>query len=47
MLEEYMQGFASAREVNLMRIKEAKDNGRKVVGAYRYGHAAPVWIIFH
>jgi len=34
MLEEFMQGFASAREVNLMRIKEAKDNGRKVVGIY-------------
>lgn len=29
-----MQGFAGAREVNLMRIKEAKDNGRKVVGIY-------------
>lgn len=34
MLEEFMQGFASAREVNLMRIKEAKDSGRKVVGVY-------------
>ncbi|MEQ8237172.1 MAG: double-cubane-cluster-containing anaerobic reductase [Syntrophomonadaceae bacterium] len=34
MLEEFMRGFASAREVNLMRIKEAKDNGRKVVGIY-------------
>ena len=34
MLEEFMQGFASAREVNLMRIKAAKDNGRKVVGIY-------------
>lgn len=29
-----MEGFASAREVNLMRIKEAKDKGRKVVGIY-------------
>lgn len=34
MLDEFMQGFASAREVNLMRIKEAKENGAKVVGIY-------------
>ena len=34
MLDEFMQGFASAREVNLMRIKEAKENGTKVVGIY-------------
>lgn len=34
MLDEYMQGFASAREVNLMRIKNAKENGTKVVGIY-------------
>ena len=34
MLEEFMQGFASAREENLMRIKEAKDQGGKVVGIY-------------
>ncbi|NLN86777.1 MAG: 2-hydroxyacyl-CoA dehydratase [Syntrophomonadaceae bacterium] len=34
MLDEFMQGFANAREVNLMRIKEAKDQGGKVVGIY-------------
>ncbi|MCX5779696.1 MAG: double-cubane-cluster-containing anaerobic reductase [Firmicutes bacterium] len=34
MLEEYMQGFASAREINLMRIKDSKEKGRKVVGIY-------------
>lgn len=34
MMEEIMAGFSSAREVNLMRIKEAKDEGRKVVGIY-------------
>lgn len=34
MLEEFMQGFASAREENLIRIKEAKDQGGKVVGIY-------------
>lgn len=34
MLDEFMEGFATAREVNLMRIKEAKDNGCKVVGIY-------------
>ncbi len=34
MLDKYIQGFASAREVNLMRIKEAKENGAKVVGIY-------------
>ncbi len=34
MLDEFVQGFASAREVNLMRIKEAKENGAKVVGIY-------------
>lgn len=34
MLDEFIEGFAAAREVNLMRIKEAKDNGRKVVGIY-------------
>lgn len=27
MREEFIQGFASTRELNLMRIKEAKDNG--------------------
>lgn len=34
MLDEFIQGFGSAREVNLMRIKEAKEHGRKVVGIY-------------
>ena len=34
MLDEFIQGFANAREVNLMRIKEAKDQGGKVVGIY-------------
>lgn len=34
MLDEFVQGFANAREVNLMRIKEAKENGAKVVGIY-------------
>ncbi len=34
MLKELIQEFASVREINLMRIKEAKDNGRKVVGIY-------------
>ena len=34
MLDEFIQGFANAREVNLMRIKEAKDQGSKVVGIY-------------
>ncbi|MDD4802958.1 MAG: double-cubane-cluster-containing anaerobic reductase [Syntrophomonas sp.] len=34
MLNDYMQSFASAREVNLMLIKEAKENGVKVVGIY-------------
>ncbi len=34
MLKELIQEFGSVREINLMRIKEAKDNGRKVVGIY-------------
>ncbi|NMC26675.1 MAG: 2-hydroxyacyl-CoA dehydratase, partial [Syntrophomonadaceae bacterium] len=34
MLGEFMENFSQAREINLMRIKEAKDNGRKVVGIY-------------
>ncbi|PKM78266.1 MAG: hypothetical protein CVU90_03115 [Firmicutes bacterium HGW-Firmicutes-15] len=34
MLKELVQKFASVREINLMRIKEAKDTGRKVVGIY-------------
>ena len=34
MLDEFMQGFANAREVNLMRIKEAKERGGQVVGIY-------------
>ena len=34
MQEELIQGFANTRELNLMRIKEAKDTGRKVVGIY-------------
>jgi benzoyl-CoA reductase/2-hydroxyglutaryl-CoA dehydratase subunit BcrC/BadD/HgdB len=33
-LKELIQEFNSVREINLMRIKEAKDNGRKVVGIY-------------
>jgi benzoyl-CoA reductase/2-hydroxyglutaryl-CoA dehydratase subunit BcrC/BadD/HgdB len=33
-LKELIQEFASVREINLMRIKEARDNGRKVVGIY-------------
>lgn len=34
MLDEFMENFGQAREINLMRIKEAKDKGRKVVGIY-------------
>ena len=34
MLDEIMQGFANSREANMIRIKEAKDSGRKVVGVY-------------
>ncbi len=34
MLKDLVQEFASVREINMMRIKEAKDNGRKVVGVY-------------
>lgn len=34
MFKDLVQEFSTVREVNLMRIKEAKDNGRKVVGIY-------------
>ncbi|MEN6389049.1 MAG: double-cubane-cluster-containing anaerobic reductase [Syntrophomonas sp.] len=34
MREELIEEFSTVREVNLMRIKEAKDDGRKVVGIY-------------
>jgi len=34
MQEEHIQSFAGVREINLMRIKEAKVIGRKVVGIY-------------
>lgn len=34
MLGQIMEDFASVREVNLMRIKAAKETGRKVVGIY-------------
>ncbi len=34
MIDEVMQGFNNAREVNLLRIAEAKENGTKVVGIY-------------
>lgn len=34
MQEEYIQAFSKVREVNVMRIKAAKENGRKVVGVY-------------
>lgn len=34
MQEDLIQAFASIREVNLMRIKEAKEKGIKVVGIY-------------
>jgi Benzoyl-CoA reductase/2-hydroxyglutaryl-CoA dehydratase subunit, BcrC/BadD/HgdB len=32
--EAFVEGFSSSRELNLMRIKEARENGRKVVGIY-------------
>ncbi len=32
--DEFIQVFANVREVNLMRIKEAKETGRKVIGIY-------------
>lgn len=34
MKDEFLEGFASARELNLMRIKGSKDSGLKVVGVY-------------
>jgi len=34
MLEDIIQGFASARETNMLNIKQAKERGRKVVGVY-------------
>jgi len=34
MREEYIDKFASAREINMLNIKQAKENGRKVVGIY-------------
>lgn len=34
MFDESIQSFASTREMNLMKIKSAKENGRKVVGIY-------------
>ncbi len=34
MLEDIIQGFASARETNMLSIKQAKERGRKVVGVY-------------
>lgn len=34
MKETLVDGFSSSRELSLMRIKEAKENGQKVVGIY-------------
>ncbi|HEX3011233.1 MAG TPA: double-cubane-cluster-containing anaerobic reductase [Syntrophomonadaceae bacterium] len=34
MHQDIIGGFAKIREINLMRIKEAKENGTKVVGIY-------------
>jgi benzoyl-CoA reductase/2-hydroxyglutaryl-CoA dehydratase subunit BcrC/BadD/HgdB len=34
MQEEYIEAFSKVREVNVMRIKEEKGNGLKVVGIY-------------
>ena len=34
MREEFIENFASAREINMHNIKQAKDSGRKVVGIY-------------
>lgn len=34
MREEFINNFASAREINMLNIKQAKDSGRKVVGIY-------------
>jgi len=34
MREEFIENFASSREVNMLNIKQAKDSGRKVVGIY-------------
>jgi benzoyl-CoA reductase/2-hydroxyglutaryl-CoA dehydratase subunit BcrC/BadD/HgdB len=34
MLDEIIDNFARLREVNLIKVKDAKENGRKVVGIY-------------